>query len=632
MANLNTPQADFHSQSLRIGFLGSEGSGKTCFLAALNWLANDQENAPFSIAAVNSPTQVIFNELNKAFREHRLPAPTHRTDDLVFDVRYGKRQYRITTHDIEGEAFKRVGNEMQTDDPIFADLEVSDVLFVFLDAERDVKNADSESARIDAIGNLLKRFDMAGKHKRVAVLLTKADVIGIDSPSPAEAARFLKEHLPALYKQLDSEIHESAVFFLAAIGHGELADGRDPQPMGFPELLDWIQAGFDALEARQRRRRCLRITAGCLVALVCAAGLYATHSRKQKAADEIVANPDASVAELRENLKQASQDAQQQVSEELGRKARQLIENAKSWEDVATFYKEQFSPTYKNLSDSLREPLRAEQVQLRDRAESLFADDIRKRAETGDDVGVDKMADQYGKLVEEGAFPGKRGSEIAKAKEESLNHRKRAAKRIINNIVIGSGDRQLLQKKTTLVDDFQFYSESEREEAKRATELSRRFQSNAKYSLSKISIGTLEKRKSYDLLLSNRTFVRISVGNEDRETAIKTAEHPEWSKSELSQCSEVTWETGQPILVEWFWKEKVGYSVPIATKRFEGSSLSMLEMLTTESLDLSDHKQRPKMNGSSADFKVKCDGFDDPSQDLYIFKKYIDPGTYWEDL
>ena len=625
MTGPDTDSTDSHAQSIRIGFLGSEGSGKTCFLAALNWLANDQENAPFSMAAADSQTQVVFNELDKAFRKHRLPAPTHRTDDLVFDLRYGKRQYRITTHDIEGEAFKRVGDEMQTDDPIFADLEASDVLLVFLDADRDVKNADPESTRIAAISKLLKRFDMAGKHKRVAVLLTKADVVGVDSSSPAEASRFLKENLPALYKQLSSEIHESDVFFLAAIGHGELESGRDPRPIGFKELLDWIQAGFAARDARRRRRIGFRVALACIVALVCAAGAYTMLLRQQEKADEIVSDKNASAKEVHDNLGRASRDWQQQVAEELSGKARQRIESATSWREIEGFYKNDFLPAYEELPYSLRSDLREAETQLKDRAESLFAEEIGRHASDGNADDVEKMADQYGMLVKEGTFPGKRGFEIAKAKEEAFNKRKRTAKVEIKNIVIGHGDRNALQKKTTLVDGFQYYSDSERKEAKRAAEMSRLFQSNAKYSVSSISAGTLVERGKLNPL-SNRTFIRISIGDKQVETEIKKAEHPEWGN-----LPEISWEVGKPILVEWFWKEKVGYAVPIATMRFDGSSTTLLKMLTADSLNPSGHHQQPKLQGARAEFEARCGGFDNPADDLEVFEKYIDPGTYWTD-
>lgn len=615
---------DSHTYSLKIGLLGSEGSGKTCFLAALNWLANLPENAPFSLAAADSPTQVVFNELGKAFKEHRLPAPTHRKDDLVFDLRYQGRQYRITTHDIEGEAFKRVGNEMQTDDPIFADLAESDILLVFLDAERDVRNADSDSARIAAIEKLLGRFDMAGTQKRVAVLLTKADEVNGQSSqtTPSDAAGFLKEHLPSLYRQLDSEIHESAVFFLAAIGHGELAEGRDPQPRGFPELLNWIQAGFDAREDRRKRRAGLRIAGMCLVALACAAGLLAMRAERQKKADETIEN--GTPGEIQANLGQASREKQQQVADDLSRRSCQLIDSTTSWREVEAFYKNEFSPAYEKLPLSLRGDLREAKAQLQERAETLFAEAILKSAEEGNVEDVDKLADQYGKLVEDGTFPGRKGAALTRAKDEAFSKRKRAAMMEIKNIVLGRSDRSSLQKKTMLVESFQYYSPSEKTEAKRATELSRRFQSNVKYKLTAIGVGTLKKRGKLDPL--KRTLIRIAVDDNNYETEPVRAETPKWDKT-----LEFAWELGQAVVVEWCWKEPGLYSVPIARKQIGGSSTSLLEMLTTESLDLSDHLQRPQTAGQNADFWIKCEGFENPAEDFELFQKYIDPGTFWED-
>ena len=235
------------------------------------------------------------------------------------------------------------------------------------------------------------------------------------------------------------------------------------------------------------------------------------------------------------------------------------------------------------------------------------------------------MADQYGIMVKDGTFPGKQGFEITKAKDEAFSKRKRSASVVIKNIVIGHGDRDALQKKTTLVEGFQYYSDSERKEAKRAAELSRMFQANAKYSISSISAGTLVERGKLDPL-SNRTFIRISVGDEQVETEIKKAEQPEWGN-----LPKISWEVGKPILVEWFWKEKVGYAVPIATMRFDGSSTTLLRMLTVDALNPSGHHQQPRIVGGNAIFQVECEEFGNPADDLEVFEKYIDPGTYWTD-
>ena len=307
--------------------VGSEGSGKTCFIAALNWLANARTDSPFSMSASDTASQLLLNDYMKAFRAHEFPAPTHRVDDLRFDLRYRNHAYRITVRDYEGEVFKKVGEEMRTDDPVFSDLQGCDLLLVFLDSAKDVENAPADSPRLGAVDKILSRFDMSGHCKKVALILSKADIVGVDTKRKTDAAVFLKKHQPFLYTRIADEGHDAAVFFLAAIGHTGLQEGRDPDPFGFESLFDWIQEKFMGKHSRVSRAILRAFFLFVIVGAISVSAIFAFKNWRKDLANKKIDDPNTSSVDRAAVLPFADESHRQGVINGWAMRTEQALSN-----------------------------------------------------------------------------------------------------------------------------------------------------------------------------------------------------------------------------------------------------------------------------------------------------------------
>lgn len=99
-----------------ICILGSEASGKTCFIAALAALGQVRGSSDYIIIAPENPrTQTWLNTLSRSLNNGAWPPSTTATDMYDFTLEHEGKPRRVTIMDYAGEAFRQGFDNLDPD-------------------------------------------------------------------------------------------------------------------------------------------------------------------------------------------------------------------------------------------------------------------------------------------------------------------------------------------------------------------------------------------------------------------------------------------------------------------------------------------------------------------------------------
>ena len=254
-------------KALKITLIGSEGTGKSAFLAGLAVLGLDPMNPQYNLYPHNHVTSAYLNTLRESFIIHNSwPPPTLVTQLLDFDLTINNTKLNLVTIDYGGELFREAFNQMKPEDmQVFSDhLRQSEVLLFLVDAEEVVaaqnngkKFALDEKLRanLTAVHESCKEFAKNNQDKfnemELCIVLTKADRVpelaGAEqdfSIARAFGEKYFGKMLEGKVEGIKTE--NIRYFAVSSIGKNAL----DPtgqtfipghiQPEGYDHLFTWI--------------------------------------------------------------------------------------------------------------------------------------------------------------------------------------------------------------------------------------------------------------------------------------------------------------------------------------------------------------------------------------------------------
>jgi GTP-binding protein EngB required for normal cell division len=297
-----------------ISLLGTEGTGKSCFLAGLNYIGSNPLNDSLTVfPKMNDPVakQYLENAADE-FRCGKFPKGTQETTFLEFDVqpKNSRNVMTIRTVDYPGEDFRdgiTKGTPQEKIKEFAEHLLKSDIIILLIDP-KDIPDSENnkQSAKRNKILNSINANLQAARHKLVQTTekdkTLKADVCiavtkfdRLPEFEKAKNARdggqqvakdFVLEHWKNFEKNLagatDISLKKKEYFPISAVGNTLQTDNTDAYrdednpvvpdkdnlaPFGYDVLFHWIEDRKNKIRFRKTMFRLF-----CAAVFFCSVG------------------------------------------------------------------------------------------------------------------------------------------------------------------------------------------------------------------------------------------------------------------------------------------------------------------------------------------------------------------------
>lgn len=289
------------SSLIRICILGSEGSGKTCFLAGLAVLGEPNRPTSLSVMPADQGTARYLDELANTLRRHEWPPPTNMTSVLTIRVGVERSLIEIVVVDYPGEDFREALRTLRYEqiETLYEHYSQADSILLLFDPHTDLlasgtvseRQIERQMAHLRAIADIwaercAKQPGGAHSHVDVGVVLTKCDTVP-QLLTPPQAKSYFRTHAVGLDQKIRQNADQVKYFALSAIGAQH--DGKAPnephassdwtlQPFGYDQLFQWIRQRHARRRSR-RRRLAMWGTALALLAVFATYSVYRFSSR-----------------------------------------------------------------------------------------------------------------------------------------------------------------------------------------------------------------------------------------------------------------------------------------------------------------------------------------------------------------
>lgn len=623
--------------------LGSEASGKTCFIAGLAILGQVTGCEQFLVAAPeSSESQEWLNSLARTLKSGVWPPASTGTRLYEFLLNYRGSHTRVSMLDYAGESFRRAYDSMAPEsmERLREQLEQADTLLLLLDPNADLSVFgapvadidDLREQRLSALYNSilsLAHVDIEkGERlrKNVAVLVTKSDSLKKEDRALTPAA-LVERHAPKLYKTLRDSVVNLRCFHVSAIGGshpGAVSLPGPPQPVtptGYQELFTWIARSRTWAETCERYRRPARrlaLAAGVVVAAAAALLALGWHeggrldilrdpSRPEE--DKIAASGGYLLreGEARDLVNRLVDTRLQRIATDIGE-----AQNANELDVLALRLAS--LPRYKghNRGDAVAEAYRA----LGNREQEIL---YLLAVNQTDLVERKRQAEEYRARYPQGVY-AEEAARLVEEAEEGLAARQRL---LIDKLPYGS-DRAdwaaALRKKADAVDAYRdkHGKPGERADMERAARLARALSAGER-DLKVTIFGAQALADSYDS--------QVRITSDAAETPIATKSKsdatPVWNEEVL-----VKWRPGAALRVEWLknWAYDSWSTGCIAFG--EDKSMLSLGLLIGEA-DLRPGEKKDVIADNTAP-RIKLAVADFDEDDMRVLRAYIDPGEFWK--
>jgi len=343
---------------IRVALLGSEGAGKTCFLAGLAVLLDPtRPHGPLTVVPNDKGTVSYLRELAATLRGQSWPPSTTMTSLLTVCVGVDGYAIDVLVIDYPGEDFREALGKLDHDKvgQLYDHFLNSDAVLLLFDPDKDVRAVTAPEAREDRIERQLAHLQAVGEvwrqqnrspdaarlpAKDVAVVVTKSDTV----PGLTDG-RKTREFFLAHAGGLDARIHQLAdeveYFPMSAIGRSETIerDGRpclvpaaELTPTGYAEVFRWIVARHRRRKNRQARRLLTAAVTVVAIGAVLAVGIPHLRQRAEQVRTQSVVNdPGRSPTEIIEETRGVQdpgvkQSRRQLIEEQVAELQRRLAE------------------------------------------------------------------------------------------------------------------------------------------------------------------------------------------------------------------------------------------------------------------------------------------------------------------
>lgn len=261
--------------------LGSEQSGKTCFLAGLGILSEGDRPSDIMLSSEGESKKMI-RELSAIFRAQEWPAGTTMEHNFMGTLRYKRRDIKIHMVEYAGEQFREgFSGGREKPQNLLNALNHSQFLLLALDPHVELardeilassnEDRDRYHARLDSLMEALvqKQRERDGKDPfQVGLLITKADLLGEDVTHPEQAEAYVKKTAPNFYQKLSREFKDLRTFAVSAVGrterdaNGRMIPAKDLEPWGYEHVFNWV---LGEIKRKKRKSRIIRVFLGIII-------------------------------------------------------------------------------------------------------------------------------------------------------------------------------------------------------------------------------------------------------------------------------------------------------------------------------------------------------------------------------
>lgn len=303
---------------IRVALLGSEGAGKTCFLAGLAVLLDPtRPQGPLAVVPNDKGTVSYLRELAATLRGQSWPPSTTMTSLLTVCVGVDGYAIDVLVIDYPGEDFREALGKLDHDKigQLHDHFLNSDAILLLFDPDKDVRAVAAPGAGEDRIERLQAPLQAVGEvwrqqnrnpdatrlpPKDVAVVVTKSDTV----PGLTDG-RKTRQFFRARAGGLDAQIHQWAkkveYFPMSAIGRSETIqrDGRpclvpasELTPRGYAEVFRWIVARHRRRKNRKARRLLTAALTVVAIGALLAVGIpYLSQHAEQVRTENVLGDP-----------------------------------------------------------------------------------------------------------------------------------------------------------------------------------------------------------------------------------------------------------------------------------------------------------------------------------------------------
>lgn len=313
---------------IRVCLLGSEGSGKTCFLAGLAILGEPNRASPLTVTPTDQVTASYLDELGNTLRRQEWPPPTNMTNVLTIRVGIDSSLIEIVVVDYPGEDFREALRTLRYEqiETLHEHYAQADAILLLFDPHTDLSESgavrerqiERQMAHLQAIADIwaercTKKPGEAQSHVDVGVILTKCDTVPT-LQTPPQAQAYFRTHAEGLDQKIRQNASEVKYFALSAIGGECESEDQDAehaipsrtlQPFGYDQIFQWVRRRH-AHRRTRRSRLAKRAIAIIIVALCIAYFVYGAFTRSRLYA--ILDNPNLSTVEKLQRTADASDD------------------------------------------------------------------------------------------------------------------------------------------------------------------------------------------------------------------------------------------------------------------------------------------------------------------------------------
>ena len=635
-------------ERLKVAIIGTSGSGKTCFIAAMRWLGECGTNARFISEGANGDSKNYLDDLHKKVNAGEVPPGTPKEFKLEFSERYASSEGKPPSQiDFSLRDFK--GGDLSALDansPLLQSWTQCDLLMVLLDIENVQKQGAELQDNLRDLSSVLMRKEMDAHQKRLAIVVTQADKGGFSEErhAPEEAEAFLDENLPVFFERIkECRFKETKCFLLASIGlEPEIdADGksrvpevdgkREWHPFGYEELFDWICA-FQNEEASARfwawfwtkSRPYAAVLAVLALGGVVWCGVvshqqhnallrYEGHSTLDEKAEATWEMSDKdSIDKVEERIRDYKAESEKTHDEA---SLRSLLSGSKAFREKARISEEQetrFKEIDNRVADRLEEILFE---QIKDAMEHEYYDPARIL---------------IGRYRKDQVISRNYQVEVKSYDNKLVTNKRLKEKLAIAYYDVGAaGNTTRMNEKLVKIREFNYPDGKDKEDALMAVEAMEKLIQRRKFEITQINACGLEK----DLV----TYVLIATGvgaNKDLkeyndegdglpvETKEVKSKDPQWNDERMLR-TDLSWTPGQSIRVEWRRNPWYKTNKCIASLTVMEDWLGLLRIL----------QPQVRMRTDDDDFEpritITCKEFSDPAKCLELIERYVIPGTYW---
>lgn len=641
-----------NEECMKVALVGTSGAGKTCFIAAMRWIGDCGADARFISVGANGNTKKYLDDLHEKVKEGAVPPGTPKEFELQFSERYAfcsgmpPAQMDFSMRDFKGGDL----HDIDADSALFQSWAQSDLLVVLIDIEKVKSQGGELQDNLRDLSAVLIRNEMNASQKRLAIVITQADKGGFTcgQHSPEAAEKLLDENLHDFFERVKTcGFKETKCFLLASIGlepekddEGkskvpEVDGKREWCPFGYEELFDWI-CGFQKQEQSARFWAWLWAKSKPYVAGVAVlalggvvwCGVVAHQYRvaqseyedtnstlEQKAAATWKMNDKDRIGAIEARIANDSARVEEK-SEEAS--LRQVLS------DIRTFFEKA------KISEEQRIRIREIESRIAEKLEENLFGRIKVAMEQQDHDSARVLIRQY---RTDQVITRKHREEVNDYDTELTTDSRTKEKLKIATFHVGDGkNTSRMTEKLKLICEFNYPDQKDKEGARNAVVAVEKLMGGS-FKITQISANGLAKTRN--------TYVLIATGVSETkdlkqykkdgegvpvETKKIDSSCPQWDDEGLIK-TELSWKPGQSIRVEWRRVSKLGDKC-IASISSMNDWLGLLEILQPKvSMRHDDYGNFNEMPSIT----IKCRELPNPEEDLQLIKRFVIPGTYWQE-